>query len=140
MDMKHTAFVRYLLVAAAAYLGAVGLALLLVPVQFGVDAVPADAPPALVAFVRLMAGPFLGVAVLNWMARKAEPSMTLKAVLLANLIGFGVVAGNDVVGVTTGEARDLARFFLVVHVFFTAAFLTSWLKFDSEGGEGPDQR
>jgi hypothetical protein len=133
MNMKQPALVRYLLTAAAAYLGAVGLALLLAPVQFGVDAVPADASPALVAFVRLMAGPFLGVAVLNWMARDAEPSQTLKAVLLANLIGFAVVAGNDVFGLTAGEARDLARVFLVVHVAFSAAFLTAWLKFGPRG-------
>ena len=133
--MRHDAFVRYLLSAAAVYLGAVGLALLL-PVQFGVDAVPPDAPPALVAFIRLLAGPFLGIAVLNWMSRDAEWSKTLKAVVLANLVGFAVVAGNDVIGVTTGEARDLAGAFLVVHLAFTAACLTAWLRVTSTVPQG----
>jgi hypothetical protein len=32
------------------------------------------------------------------------------------------VTGNDIVGVVTGEARDIARVFLVVHLAFTAAF------------------
>lgn len=126
--MNDTVFVKYLLIVAAAYLGAVGLALLIVPVQFGVNAVPADASPALVALLRLMAGPFLGVAVLNWISRNTQPPATLKPVLLANLIGFGVVAANDIVGVTTGDARDLARLFLVVHLAFTAAFLSAALR------------
>ena len=134
--MRHDAFVRYLLSAAAVYLGAVGLALLLVPVQFGVDAVPPDASPALVAFIRLLAGPFLGIAVLNWMSRDAEWSKTLKAVVLANLVGFAVVAGNDVIGVTTGEARNLAGAFLVVHLAFTAACLTAWLRVTSTVPQG----
>lgn len=42
--------------------------------------------------------------------------------MLANLVGFGVVSANDVVGVVTGDARDLARVFVVVHLAFTAAF------------------
>lgn len=110
--------VKYLLTAAAVYLGAVGLALLLVPAQFGVDAVPENPSPELLALMRLLGGPFLGIAVLNWMTRKAA----IRPVLLANLVGFGVVAANDVVGIATGDARELARVFVVVHLAFTAAF------------------
>jgi len=52
----------------------------------------------------------------------------LRPVLAANLIGFGVVAANDVVGVLTGDARELARLFVVVHLGFTVAFAAAWLR------------
>ena len=63
--------VKYLLAASALYLGAIGVALLLVPVQFGRDAVPSDASPELVSLLRLLGGPFVGIAVLNWITRTA---------------------------------------------------------------------
>lgn len=113
---------RLTLTLAAIYVGAVGLALLLVPLQFGIGAVPADASPQLMALLRLMGGPFLGIAVLNWLARRAGPSPLLRAILIANLIGFGVVAANDVWSVATGEARELAKYFEVVHLLFALAF------------------
>jgi hypothetical protein len=62
--------------------------------------------------------------VLNWLSRNAEPS-TLKAILLANIIGFGAVAANDVWGVATGESRELAKIFVVVHLLFTLAFIAA---------------
>lgn len=111
-----------LLTIAALYLAALGLALLAVPERFGVDAVPSDPSSELLALLRLLGGPFLGIAVLNWMTRTAPASPTLTPILLANLVGFGVVALNDIVGVATGDARDLARVFVVVHLAFTAAF------------------
>ncbi|MFF0270236.1 hypothetical protein [Kribbella sp. NPDC004536] len=118
LERQHVGMVKYVLTAAAVYLGAVGLALLLVPAQFGVGAVPDDASPELLALMRLLGGPFLGIAVLDWMTR----AVVIRPVLLANLVGFGVVAGNDIVGVATGDARDLAKVFLVVHLAFTTAF------------------
>lgn len=60
---------KMLLTLAAAYMAAVGLALLIVPLQFGRGAVPPDAGPALVALLRLLGGSFLGIAVLNWLSR-----------------------------------------------------------------------
>lgn len=129
--MKGVVFVKYLLTVAALYLCALGLALLIVPVQFGVDAVPRDASPALIALLRLMAGPFLGVAVLNWTSRNDASPLTLKPVLVANLVGFAVVAGNDIVGVITGDARELARVFVVVHLAFAGSFLTAWMRTSS---------
>jgi hypothetical protein len=107
---------------SAIYLGAVGFALLLVPAQFGVGAVPVDASPQLIALLRLLGGPFLGIAALNWLSRDSEPSPARNAILLANIIGFGVVAANDIWGVATGEARELAKVFLPIHLLFTLAF------------------
>ena len=117
--------VKVTLVLSALYLAAVGLGLMLFPLQFGVGAVPADASPELIALLRLLGGPFLGIAVLNWLSRDAEPSTALRAVLLANLVGFGSVTANDVWGVASGEAREVAKFFLIIHLLFTLAFLAA---------------
>ena len=109
-------------ILSAIYLAAIGLGLLLVPLKFGVGAVPADASPQLIALLRLLGGPFLGIAALNWLSRDAAPSPLLRAILIANLVGFGIVAANDVWGVMSGEARAIAKYFLVVHLLFTLAF------------------
>jgi len=113
---------KWVLTLAAIYMAIIGLALMLAPLKFGVGAVPADASSQLLALMRLLGGPFLGIAVLNWLTRSAEHSPTLRAILAANLIGFGAVAANDVHGVLTGEAREIAKLFLLVHLAFTAAF------------------
>ena len=115
--------VKLTLTLSALYLAAVGLGLMLFPLQFGVGAVPEDASPQLVALLRLLGGPFLGIAVLNWMTRGSEPSTTLNAVLLANIVGFGAVAANDLWGVASGEAREIAKLFLLVHLAFAIAFV-----------------
>ena len=117
------------LTLSALYLGAIGLGLLLAPLQFGVGAVPVDASPQLVALMRLLGGPFLGIAALNWLSRNVGSPPLLRAVLVANLIGFGIVAANDVWGVATGEAREIARYFLVVHLLFAFAFATALVRF-----------
>ncbi|MBF6085826.1 hypothetical protein IU438_01385 [Nocardia cyriacigeorgica] len=117
-----------LFVTTAIYLAAVGLALIFVPAQFGVGAVPDDASPELIALLRLLGGPLLGIAVLNWTSRNAAPASVRGTVVLANIVGFGAVAVNDVWGVLSGEARDLAAVFLVVHLGFTLGFLYVWVR------------
>jgi hypothetical protein len=59
----------------------------------------------------VLAGPFIGISVLNWITRHADPSETRSAVVLANIVGFGAVAANDVWGVFGGEARELGKLF-----------------------------
>lgn len=113
------------LILSAIYMAAVGLGLMIVPLKFGVGAVPPDATPELIALMRLLGGPFLGIAVLNWLSRNAELSTALKAVMIANIVGFGAVAANDLWGVFSGEARDIAKIFLVVHLHFTLAFIAA---------------
>jgi hypothetical protein len=114
-----------ILVASSIYLGLVGLGVLFVPQYFGVGAVPPDASPALIAFLRVFSGPCLGIALLNWLVRDAEASPALDAIVLANIVGFGCVAANDVWGVLSGEARAAARVFLVVHLLFTVGFIAA---------------
>jgi hypothetical protein len=112
------------LILSALYLAIVGLALMLLPLQFGVGAVPPDASPQLIALLRLLGGPFLGIAALNWLSRGASPGV-LRPVLIANIIGFGLVAANDVIGIAAGQSRELAKVFVVIHLAFTFAFILS---------------
>lgn len=114
--------VKLIFTLSALYLTAVGLALMIFPLQFGRGAIPANASPELIALLRLLGGPFLGIAVLNWLSRNTDPS-TIRPIVLANVVGFGAVAANDVWGVASGEAREIAKLFLVVHALFTTAFL-----------------
>ena len=116
---------RTVLTVSALYLAIVGIGIMFVPRQFGVEAVPADASPALIAYLRVLAGPFLGIAVLNWMSRDAEPSTARDAVVLANIVGFGCVAAMDVWGVFGGGARPIAKVFLVVHLLLFLAFIVA---------------
>lgn len=120
---KGDAMMKLTLTVSALYLAAIGLALMFFPLQFGRDAIPQDAAPELLALLRLLGGPFLGIALLDWLSRNAEPS-TLRTVILANIVGFGAVAANDIWGVASGEAREIAKLFLVIHLLFTLAFLT----------------
>ncbi len=111
---------------AAIYQAIVGVGMMLAPRQFGIDAVPADAPAELIAFLRIFGGPMLGIAVLNWMARNAEPSKARNAVVVANIVGFGCVTLVDIWGVSSGDARQLAKLFLVIHFLLLAAFVVAW--------------
>ena len=117
---------KAVLTVSAIYQAIVGVGMMLAPRQFGIDAVPPDASPALIAFLRIFGGPMLGIAVLNWMARNAEPSTARNAIVLANIVGFGCVALMDVWGVFAGSARPIAKLFLVIHLLLTAAFVVAW--------------
>lgn len=116
--------IRLTLTLSAIYLAAVGIGLMFFPLQFGIGAVPPDASTELLALLRLLGGPLLGIAALNWLSRNADPRR-LKTVLIANIVGFGTVAANDILGVVTGEAREAAKIFLVVHLAFTIVFVLS---------------
>ena len=117
---------KAVLTVSAIYQGIVGVGMMLVPRQFGIDAVPADASPALILFLRIFGGPIVGIAVLNWMARNAGPSAARKAIVVANIVGFGCITLIDVWGVFTGGARPIAKLFLVIHLLFTVAFGLAW--------------
>jgi hypothetical protein len=117
---------KAVLTIAATYQGLIGLGMVLVPRQFGIGAVPENATPALIEFLRIFGGPMLGIAVLNWLARNLEPSPALNAIVLANIVGFGCVALSDVWGVFSGGSRPIAKVFLVIHVLLAAAFVAAW--------------
>jgi hypothetical protein len=117
---------KAVLTIAAIYQAIIGLGMMFVPGQFGIEAVPDNASPALIEFLRIFGGPMIGIAVLNWLARNLEPSPALNAILLANIVGFGCVALSDVWGVFTGGSRAIAKVFLVIHVLLTVAFVVAW--------------
>jgi hypothetical protein len=98
------------LTVSTIYLAVLGLGFIFAPREIGIDAVPADASPALIAYLRLFGGPFLGIAVLNWMARNAAPSTARDAIVLANIVGFGCVTLVDLWGVFSGDARSVRKF------------------------------
>lgn len=114
---------KWVLIASSIYLALIGFGLIFVPQKFGIGAVPEDASPELIALLRILGGPPLGIAVLNFLTRNHAPSTTLSAVVLANIVGFGAVAANDVLDVISGEAREAAKIFLVIHVAMTLAFV-----------------
>ena len=44
------------------------------------------------------------------------------AVVVANIVGFGCVASMDVWGVSSGDARHVAKLFLAIHLLMAFAF------------------
>ncbi len=108
-----------LLSIAAIYMAFVGLGLIFAPQRFGVGALPPEASAALIAYLRLFGSPFLGIAVLNWTARNAEPSTARNAITVGNIVGF---AALDVWGLLSG-ARPLTKVFAVIHLLFAVAFI-----------------
>ena len=102
--------------------GLVGLGFIFAPHTIGIDAVPTDASAALIAYLRLFGSPFLGIAVLNWTARNAEPSTARNAIILGNIVGFGAIAPLDVWGLFSG-ARPLTKVFAIIHLLFAVAFI-----------------
>jgi hypothetical protein len=116
---------KVVLTVSAIYLAVLGLGFMFAPRQIGIEAVPADASPALIAYLRIFGGPFLGIAVLNWMTRNAEPSATRDAIVLGNIVGFGCVTLMDIWGVFSGGARPAMKLFLVIHLLMTVAFIVA---------------
>jgi hypothetical protein len=116
---------KVVLTVSAIYLAVLGVGFMFVPREIGIDAVPADASPALIAYQRIFGGPILGIAVLNWLARSAEPSAARNAIVLGNTVGFGCVTLMDVWGVFSGGARPVAKLFLVIHLLMTVAFVVA---------------
>jgi hypothetical protein len=113
------------LTVSAIYLAVLGLGFMFAPRQIGIDAVPADASPALIAYLRIFGGPCLGIAVLNWLARNEEPSAARNAIVLANIVGFGCVTAMDIWAVFGGGGRGAMKLFLVIHLLMTVAFVVA---------------
>jgi hypothetical protein len=113
---------KILLTIAAIYMGLVGLGVIFAPKAFGVGAVPADASDALIAHLRLWGSPLLGIAVLNWMARNAEPSKARSAIIVGNIVGFAAMTALDAWS-ALGGGRAVTKVFVFVHLLFAVAFI-----------------
>lgn len=113
-----------LLSISAVYLALVGLGFLFIPSAIMFGTVDPGAPAALIANLRVLAGSFIGIAVLNWLARDVEPSKARDAIVLSNAVGFALAGILDVVAVTGGApAMELVP--AVINLAFAATFL--WL-------------
>ena len=110
-----------LLIISAIFMALLGLGFTFAPQAAGIGAVPAEASAALIAYLRDFGSTFIGIAVLNWMARNAEASTARNAIVLSNIVGFGLAAVLQVWGVLSG-GRQLALVLAVIHLLFAAAF------------------
>ncbi len=115
--------IKFMLTIAAVYMGLLGLGFMFAPRQIGIGAVPADPSPALLSYLRIFGGPFLGIAVLNWLSRNAGPSPERKAIVLGNIVGFASVTLMDIWGVFSGGGRPVMKLFLVIHLLMTVGFI-----------------
>jgi hypothetical protein len=111
-----------LLVSAAIYLALVGSGFLLVPSVMVFGAL-GGTPGIIIAELRQYGGSLIGIAVLNWMARNAEPSTAKNGIFLGNTVGFGLVAIGGVLRQLSG-AVTVGWVFVAINAFFAIAFFT----------------
>jgi hypothetical protein len=109
-----------LLLTAALYLALVGLGFLLVPAVMVFGAL-GGTPAIVIAELRQYGGALLGIAVLNWIAREAEPSIARNGVFLGNTVGFGLVAIGGVLRQLSG-ALAIGWVFVLINALFAIAF------------------
>ena len=93
---------KLLLTISAIYLGLAGLGVLIAPATVLGVTTDADTPTSLMAILRSFAAPFVGAAVLNWMARNAGPAKARNAILLGNTVGFSLSVVLTVIAVLSG--------------------------------------
>ena len=110
-----------LFTAAALYLGLVGLGFLLVPGTLVFGAL-GPTPAIIVAELRQYGGSLVGIAVLNWIARNAEPSKARDGIFLGNTVGFGLVALGGVLRQLSG-AVAIEWLFVLINILFAVSFL-----------------
>lgn len=61
----------------------------------------------MVGFLRHYAALFVGLGALNWLARNAEASAARRAIVIADVLAFGLAAVLDVVAVAHGAGLGL---------------------------------
>jgi hypothetical protein len=109
-----------LFLLAAIYLGLVGVGFLLAPGTLVFGAL-GETPAIIVAELRQYGGALLGIAVLNWVARNAEPSKARDGVFLGNTVGFGLVSLGGVLRQLSG-AIAIGWLFVLINALFAVSF------------------
>ena len=122
---------KVLFIMAAVYLMIAGLGVTLIPQIFGTGAVPPDASPTLIIYLRVFGSPLLGIAVLDWMARNEPPSKARNAIIMGNIVGFSVIAALDIWGLFH-DSRPATNVFVVIHLFFALSFILAGRKNNSK--------
>jgi hypothetical protein len=120
---EHSLMLKTLFVISAIYLALVGLGTLFAPAALMFGTVGPEASAALIANLRGPASLFIAVALLNWLARNAEPSKARDAIVLSNIVGFALAGMLDVLAVGSGApsielAPAITNFGIVVAFFW----------------------
>jgi hypothetical protein len=105
---------------AAIYLALVGLGFLFVPGILTFNAL-GGTPAVIVAELRQYGGALLGIAVLNWIARNAEPSKARDGIFVGNTVGFGLVAIGGVLRQLNG-AVAAGWLFVLLNLLIAISF------------------
>jgi hypothetical protein len=106
---------KFILTISAIYLGLVGLALLLVP-AYAFLGLASDVSSLIIAQLRAFSDVFIGIAVLNWLARNAEASKARDAIFIGNSVGFtmSVILG---VNVSLNSTQEISWIFTILSLF-----------------------
>ena len=112
------------LTIASVYLGLVGLGYLISPEFISLGAIDASASDQLKMFARISSSAFLGIAVLNWMARNSDKSNARDAIVMGNTVGFALAAVLGVWMIVQGAPTG-AWGFLAINVLVLIGFLMS---------------
>jgi hypothetical protein len=118
---------RTLQIISAVYLALVGIGMLVVPNAIVFGALGATPLPGLVAALRAEGGTLVSITVLSWMAREVQPSKVRDAIVVCNVVGYGLVTITGVLGQIAGAPRQ-ALVFAVIHAIFTVLFALVYIR------------
>ena len=105
---------------AAIYMGLLGILLVASPsMAFGLAP---DAPPSLIAKLRLPGSLFLAFAVMNWFARNSDDSSARDAIFIGNTVAFVFVTIVDFLITIIPGADPSGWVFIVIDLLFVVAF------------------
>jgi len=116
---------KILFVISAIYLTLVGLGMLFAPTALMFGTVGPEASAALIANLRGPASLFIAIALLNWLARNAEPSKARDAIVLSNIVGFALAGVLDVIAVVGTGAPSIELVPAIINFVIVVAFF--WL-------------
>jgi hypothetical protein len=113
------------LTIASFYMLLVGIGHIFAPIAMSAGIIPDNASTEMVSFIRHYSALFLSLAVLNWFARNADPSVALTAVVYANLVAFTVAGILDIFTVlSNGNLAGLMpitlNFLIAILIFWTS--------------------
>lgn len=112
---------KLILTTAAIYLGLVGLGLLIAP-TYTFLGLGTNVSSLVIAQLRAMSDTFIGIAVLNWLARNADSSKARDAIFIGNVVGFTMSAILGInISVVGNQAVSWA--FTVLSLFCATGFI-----------------
>ncbi len=114
-------------IISAIYLALVGIGMLIVPDAIVFGALGENPLPGLVAALRAEGGTLVSITVLSWMARNVQPSKVRDAIVVCNIVGYGLVMITGIIGQVSGAPRQ-ALLFAIIHAVFTILFTMVYIR------------